>query len=482
MTIKMTHEDAVRAADLTNAVANSYLKRSLKRKKDSIRGAIDSLRQRVTQLASQIAENEVRIADHIRDNQLDVNRRANARVDLLRAEIKQIKARLQLSTTHQPQNESWVTSVQAEQATARLAELEQELERATLAEIRQRALEQELTTDRNRYNRLVERLVNLDSQADLQIPSARVISPAGVPLEPSFPRRKMIIAGGFAGSVMLSIMLALLIDGLVMTVRSDQRTMQILGLPNLAYLPDIPKKKWKGALPPQGYIKKHPQSFFAEAVRSLFMSCRLTNVDRPPRVIMLTSPLPGEGKSTVTCCLAVTAAALGHRTIAVDLDLHRCGATKSLGIDRREAKIGSYLRSECELADIIRADPDVPGLDFIGATPCPQPPSTLLNSDRLSEMLAALRAQYDIIILDTPAALIVNDNSFLAPLVDAAILVLRWGLTTESALQDTAMQLQMNNIPLIGTVINRVKLRAHAQYGYGGALSYYKYAQKYYSS
>lgn len=483
MTIQISHDDPVQAATLANAVSDAYVAQSLRRKKDSIRGAIVLLRQRLAQLASQIAESERKIADHIRDNQLDVNRGPSQRVEGLRAEIKQLQGRLQLLSTQQSGNEDRSTAAQIERTEARLDKLEQELERLTIAEIRHRAMEQELVTDRDRYNRMAERLVNLDNQADMQNASARVISPAGVPSQPSFPKRKMIIAGGFAGSAMFSIMLALLFDGLITRVRSDQRTMQILDLPNLAYVPETPAgKSGRPASPPEHYIKKNPQSFFAEAVRSLFMACRRTNVDRPPQVIMLTSALPGEGKSTLAYAVAVSAAGLGHRTAVVDLDLHRCGISKAVGIERRDAWVSDYLRGECELEDTVQADPDVPGLDIIAASPGAQLPSTLLNSDRLPEMIVALRAQYDIIILDTPAALVVNDSSFLATLADASIMVIRWGQTTENALRDAAMRLRINNIPLVGTVINRVEPRTHARYGYGGAPAYYRDAERYYSN
>ena len=97
-------------------------------------------------------------------------------------------------------------------------------------------------------------------------------------------------------------------------------------------------------------------------------------------------------------------------------------------------------------------------------------------------MFAELKSQYDVILVDTPAALVVNDVSFLAPLVDAAVLVIRWGQTKESALKDAAARLQINQVPLIGTVINAVEPRAQLRYGYGGSLAYYKEAEKYYSN
>ena len=481
VSIQMTHRDAKRAADLANAVADAYVELSLERKKDAIGAAIVLLRNRITQLASRMAESEQKVANHIRDNQLDVSGRDYRRDDLLRAEIAQLKARLQLSKEQQLGSSALDAAPQINQIERNLATLERELQKLTLADIRRRALEQELITDRNRYNQLVERLVNLDSQAALQTPSARVISRAEMPTDPSSPKRKIIIAGGFLGSAMLAILLALLFDGLSTSIRTGERMMQIVGLPNLTYVPEAPQKLEGMTATPFQYLKKYPGSFFAEALRSLFTACRRVDLEHPPKVLMMTSALPAEGKSTIALGLATTTACLGYRTILVDLDLHRLGVGEAMGISEHEDRFSAYLVGEGDLSDVVPADSDVPGLDVLAAMPGAIQPSTLLSSNRLAEMLGAFRTKYDFVILDTPAALVVNDVSYLAPLVDAAILIVRWGHTTEKALRDTVVRLRMNQIPLIGTAINRVDPRAHARRGYGGSLAYYQQAQAYYS-
>ena len=478
----MAHKDAERAAILANAVGDSYVEQSLKRKKDAIDNALVLLRDRVAQLAAHIAETERKIADHIRDNELDVSRRDSSRDDLLRAEIARLKARLQLSETQSPDGETWIGPAQVEQIKTKLVTMEQELQKRTVADIRHRALEQELVTDRSRYNRLVEQLIKLESQADLQSASARVVSPAEIPFKPSYPRRKLIVVGGFVGSTMLALILALMFEGLTTRIRSAQSTMRICKLPNLAYVPETPRKRWGKPPPPYSYIKEWPLSFYAEAVRSLVVACRRSSVDDGPQVIMLTSALPHEGKSTLAVSLAVSAASLGYQTILVDLDLHRRGSSKMLGASERDGRLGSYLDGRCELRDAIQSDPEVPGMHFIAANHGSQLPGKLLGHEQLSRMIEELKAQYDIIIVDTPAALVVNDASVVGPLADAAILVARWGQTTERALQDATERLRMNGIPLIGTVINGVDPRVHARSGYGGAVSYYQQAQKYYSN
>ncbi len=482
ITIRISHQNSARAATLADGIAELYVNLSLERKQQSIAAAISLLRQRVTKLTSEIVSREREIADYIRDNQLDVNRRDYSRDDTLRAEIAQLKARLKLSDTPRTETNGWTVSEDIDQIRSKLAALEQELENLTLADIRHRALEQELITDRERYNELVEQLITLESQADMQSPSARVISPAQVPLEPSFPKRKMIIAGGFVGSSMLSIMLAFLIDSLGTRIRSGERMEQMLGLRNFAYIPRLASSGGKHVSDPLSEMKQRSQSLFAEAVRTLFMACRVWNIDQTPQVIMLTSALPGEGKSTLASSLAVVARGLGKRTVLLDLDLHKCGVSEAIGADEHKARLASYLVGECNLADTVQRRPELRGLDLIAASKSRIPPSTLLSSDRLAEMFAELKSQYDVILVDTPAALVVNDVSFLAPLVDAAVLVIRWGQTKESALKDAAARLQINQVPLIGTVINAVEPRAQLRYGYGGSLAYYKEAEKYYSN
>lgn len=475
MSIEFTHPEPKRAAQLANAIVSSYVQRSLERKRASIVSATSVLRKRLSQLAGEIAEKERAIADHVRDNQLDIYRRDNRRDEQLRGEIARIKARLALAQGRLSDGSDAFSPAAVAELKADLAATEQELRNRTLADIRHRAMEQELETDRTRYNTLAERLVNLDSRVDLQNPSARVISKARVPLEPSFPKRKLIIGGGFVGSLGVAIIVALLLEALVTRIKSTEHAAQVSQLPNMAYVPQIPAKMLRGNKTPVDYLKEDPHSFYAESMRALFMACRSSNVERPPQALILTSALPGEGKSTVAVSLAVTTASLGHKTVLVDFDLHRCGATKAVGMESERGRIREYLVGRAKVDEIITSNTGIACLDVIAASTGPELPSSLLSSSQMRRLMKSLRSRYDFIVLDTPASLIVNDVGLLVPYSDAVLMVVRWGETREAELKDAMEKLRQNNASLIGTCINRVASKDHAKYGYGQAR--YQYSQ-----
>ena len=264
MSIQFSHPRPKQAAALANAIARAYVVRSLERKKASIVSAIGVLRVRLSELAAEIAEKERSIADHVRDNQLDIYRRDNRRDEELRAEIARLKSRLELAVAHRARDEEAFSAKDVSVMKSDLAESEHELRNRTLADIRHRAMEQELETDRTRYNTLAERLVNLDSRVDLQNPSARVISKAKVPLAPSYPKRKLIVAAGFVGAAAISLVLVLLFEALVTRIRSSDRAAEVSRLPNLAYVPQTPRKILRRRIKPVDFVKQNQQSMMVK--------------------------------------------------------------------------------------------------------------------------------------------------------------------------------------------------------------------------
>jgi capsular exopolysaccharide synthesis family protein len=320
--------------------------------------------------------------------------------------------------------------------------------------------------------------IALERSSQAQKPSARVVSEAEVPTSPSFPKPNVIVAGGFVGSFVLAILLALLIEGADKRIRTGDRTAKILGVPNLAYVPQIPKGRGWRSQKPYKYMQTHTHSAFAEAMRSLYLACRVSNTDRPHQVIMLTSSLPDEGKTSLAFGLAITASADGRRTVLVDLDLHKGGVRRALGGNYAGPSLQNFFRGECTLADVVEGSPDVPGLDIIATSTQPAKDARL-SSSRLREMIQALRAEYDVIILDTPPILIVDDANWLAPIVDAVLLIVRWDKTKEDTLAEAAGRLRINCAPIVGTVINRVDPKVQLRHGYGGTPQYYREARKY---
>ncbi|MEP3274893.1 MAG: AAA family ATPase [Stappiaceae bacterium] len=403
--------------------------------------------------------------------------RANARLESIREKIRLEVGRLKsVAIGKIQQNELTIAKLktQSDSLKARIRE-------RSKAKIELSKLDRQLLTDRDRYTQLTNSLGELDLKAEVLSPTSRVVSRAEIPIEPAAPKRKTIVAAGFVGSAILGLVLALLFEGLNKKLRTDQQTRQISKLPNLAYVPQIPSKLFRKPLKPHQYLAENSHSFFSEAIRSLYLGCRRSINNNPPKVVMVTSGLPSEGKSSISISLAAIAAVNGQRTALVDLDLHRSGVSEALGFRGLDGSIEHFIEDSRPINEIVHQHDALPGVDVICATTKLQQRSSLLASDRLLELFKELRRDYDFVVVDTPPILVVNDASWAAPLTDIAITVVRWGETTENVLRDSVSRLNMDKVPLVGTVINRVNPRIHAKSGYGGSLAYYGYAEGYYS-
>jgi capsular exopolysaccharide synthesis family protein len=308
----------------------------------------------------------------------------------------------------------------------------------------------------------------LDSETER--PSARLLSKAQIPTEPTYPNSNLIVLGTLAGSALLSVILALVLEGLSTTIRNGDQVRQLLQLPNLAYVPIFSKSLRKPKLNPAQEIVMRPQSGFAISMRSLYLACRLPKSDRPHQVIMLSSCLPKEGKSIISTGLAAVAAADGKKTILINLDRDDLSLFSGLKLEANKHSMDDFLSGACRLEDTICQSLDIQGMDVIALSQQSRDKAVQLISDRLSHMIASLRKKYDFIVINTASVLSVDNASWLAPLVDAAILVLSWGKTKEKELWDATSGLKLYQSPLVGTVINDVDPRLQTRYGLGKAV------------
>ena len=335
--------------------------------------------------------------------------------------------------------------------------------------------EAEVLSVRKMISEEVERIL-LDLEVEAAKPSARVISLAETPTEQSYPTPKLAIAGAFVGSTVLAIILALILEAADTRIRSSDRTVQLLNLPNLAYVPRPPKRIWGKFRNAMDFILKRPRSSFTEAMRSLYLASRMSPHDRLHQVFMFTSSLPGEGKTTVALGFATIAAADRRNTVLVDLDLHRSEMSRALDLRGRNFGLEKFFGGECTLAEAIHR---VGSIDVLAPSQGTSEPSALLNSTQLVSLLDQLRSAYEVVVIDTPPVLIVETANWLSPLVDNIIVVVGWAKTKEDALWEAVSNLRMNHGPLTGTVINGVDSKIQAKHGYGGTPRYYREARSY---
>lgn len=334
-----------------------------------------------------------------------------------------------------------------------LAASEHELRERASAEIRLRELNRDLLTEQQLYDLVSARLGKLDPYAEVSRPDARVISFAAVPNSPSFPKAHTLLAGGFAGSLLLAFVAALGLESLDTRVRDAKRISQLLGAPVIGRIPVLPRKPRRRMSDLLELMR--PRSALAEDFRSVYNACRRANVGSREQVIMISSGLPREGKTTTAAGLAIAAASTGARTVLVDLDLRTGGLCRSMSFHQTSASLENYLRGECGLHDVLQVVPDAPKLNVVMSSPSGDG-AGILDPDHLERLVSALRSEYDIVVIDAPPLLVVEDAFLIAPFVDSVVLVTSWGRTTEAALSETSERLLLNGVPFVGIVLNRV--------------------------
>lgn len=309
------------------------------------------------------------------------------------------------------------------------------------------------------------RLSEIQSSSNvLQINSAE---PATIPTKPNILLNTIVVT---LLSVLLVLGGILAQDAFDDTIKTPEDVSNKLKLPVLGV---IFNHKTKG----QPVITfAEPRSPISESFRSLRTNIQYANVDEPMRTLMVTSPSPGEGKTTVSSNLAVVFAQNGKVVFFADADLRSPSVHKKLEISNNIGLSQLVLNPELPLKGVVQ-DGKVAGLKVITCGDLPPNPAELLGSKKMGRVIERLSAESDLVILDMPPVLAVSDPAVLAPAMDGVLLVLRPGKTTLHAARQAIEQLRRVNARLIGVVLNGVKAN-------GNSYSYYyhnEYPIKYYS-
>jgi capsular exopolysaccharide synthesis family protein len=303
-----------------------------------------------------------------------------------------------------------------------------------------------------RGQELRERITQLETAKDLQTGGAEVVQQAAAPSWPSAPTpRRDGILGAILGGL-LGFTLAALRERWDRTVKSIEELEQIYNRPILAR---VPRSR---ALTGRREVSSRGEE--AEVFRGLRSSLRYFNSDGSLRSLMVTSPLPGEGKSTVARQLAITMAAMGDQVVLVEADLHGRGAAQRppgqpepRGLS--EVLIGESLAEALTAVAVPGDDGEAPRrLAVLTAGPVPPNPSELLEGERMREVLRDLEMDYDIVILDTPPLGVLSDALPLAALVSGIVVVGGISTTTRDAARDLTRQLALVDGPFLGVVAN----------------------------
>lgn len=337
------------------------------------------------------------------------------------------------------------------------------------ADVRLNTLKREAQASRALYETFLTRFKETSEQQGLEQADARLISTPDVPATPSYPNKKVLFLLTLVAGFGLGLVLAFAAEQLENGFYSPEQIERLTGLPALGQIPTLASLGVKGETP-ESYLVKKPASSYAEAVRSLRTSLMLSGGDHPPRVLLLTSSLPGEGKTTLTLALARLAAMAGERVVVVDADLRRPRVHAALGVENK-AGLTEYLCGQLPLDKVIsQTDKEGKGVHYMTAGQPSSLATELVRSKAMKALLQTLSQSYSMVIVDGPPVLPVADAKVLSTLVDKVVFVSTWRKTPRAMVQQALKQLRDVGAPLAGLVLNNINMKRHGDYsqGYSG--------------
>lgn len=338
-------------------------------------------------------------------------------------------------------------------------------------EFKFRELQREVEASRALYDTFLIRLKETTATSDLETANARVVDPAAVPTSPIKPKKVQIVAAGALLALLVGMGMALLLETMNNTVKSTEQLEGRLNIPVLGILPLL-KSKERSQMAHMFAIDKDKS--FSEAIRTIRTGVVLSAVDDPHKVMVITSSIPGEGKSTVSANLAF---ALGQmeRVLLIDADLRRPSLGRSFEFPVGTPGLANLIAGTATLEDCIKR---VDSIDVIGAGTVPPDPLELLSSPRFAKFLEALKGKYERIIIDSPPTQAVSDAMLLATFANSVIYVVRSASTNIPLVEKGIGQLLQNNAPVNGIVLNQVDIKKAKRdgYSYGSYYDYYGYS------
>jgi len=299
-------------------------------------------------------------------------------------------------------------------------------------------------------------------------PDARVVveQRATVPSKPVVPQKKRNLAIGLVMGLLLGVGIAVLREILDNTVKDSDSLEQLAGAATVGIVPFDKERRNNPAI-----AFDNDNSPPAEAFRKLRTNLQFLSVDDPPRLIVVTSSVPNEGKSTTAINIAAALAEAGHQVLLVDGDMRKpslhlyLAAVGSVGFS-------SVLSGQAPLDEVLQKT-TIPGLTLLAAGATPPNPSELLGTLTAEKILEELRTRFEYVIVDSPPLLAVTDGAILAAASDGALILARAGETKREQLVHAIGILKYVNALLLGTVLTMVPMRGRGAYGYSYSYSCY---------
>ena len=423
---------------------------------------LTQLRQQQAVLSWRAAELQNKLGEH------------HLQVVAIRAQLAGIDEQMKAEAGHilgNMKNAYEIAAHQEQSLAASLDSLENSTTNRKLQQLRRVA-----DADRKLYESYLSQYNETVERRTLQDATARIISPASLPRSSTRSHRKYYAFGAMLG-LGSGVVLAFLLEYFRPGVKTGAEIEQSFGRPVVGIIPLV-RHGGSRSVPYDRLLRTivdEPLSQFAKSVRAMRIGLELSSAK--PKVILITSALPAEGESTAAMLLAASSAGSGRKTALLDCDLHQQSASEAFR-NRRQPGLSDLLRSDAALADVITNDPLTKTYVIPAGSAVPNA-ADLLMSQRMRELIAALRGEFDYIVLDAPPLLPVIDALTLAAAADKVLVVVEWGHTPRATISEVLKVLRPEAHRVAGIVFNKVDLRQLRGHGYPGY--HYRAAGRYFS-
>lgn len=345
-----------------------------------------------------------------------------------------------------------------------ISQLEGELSQLPEKEMNLANLERDVQVTENLYSTLQQRLQEARIAEATTFGNVTIEEVATLPRFPIYPVKRLNYTLGFLLAIALGIGGAFLVEYFDDAIRSPLDIERRCRTPLLAIIP-----RFEETASPLVILGSH-RSHASEAFRTLRSSLKFASLGKPIKTILVTSPEPSEGKSTLVANLAIAFAQTGQKTLILDSDLRRPRIHDIFGLDR-DIGLTNALVGDMDTDSIIRQTA-IENLYAITCGPIPPNPAELLESERMREILEELKQKVDLILVDSPLIMGLADASILSSICDGTILVARYNATSRSAFNQARRMLETAKANILGAVLNEMDVR-RARYGYYYYYYYY---------
>lgn len=339
---------------------------------------------------------------------------------------------------------------------------------AASTDVHLHSLEREASANRQLYETLLQRREELQQQRESLSPGVNILSLASPPDRPSSPSPYLFIIPALIVSLTCGTLVALAREGLDRTLRSESDVTEVLGVPCVGLVPQLRRI---GRRRPHEWLRERPFDPYTEAIRSLVAALHLAAHDRAAKVILFSSSVPGEGKTTLAVSFAVYVAMLGRRVLLIDLDFRNPQILRELG-GRVPGDALNRIRVGGSPSEIIQHSAALQ-LDYLAIPRLPIDPMTAFMGGHLARLLDLLRDKYDCVVIDSAPFIAITETRVLASMVDKVVFAVKWGSTQRRVVQNALAVLRNSGFSgrpppdLAGVVITQVNLKRHALYRYG---------------